>query len=90
MPQCKTASIDFCVVQHSDLKQALHEALERLETEWLKQARVADEPDGTCVAVVIIAGNKLIAASIGDSEMVLDAQQRHDLIRVFHVGSLSK
>lgn len=57
--------------KHCDLKQALHAALGRLEAEWLKQARKTEEPDGTCVAVVVISGKQLIAASIGDSEMVL-------------------
>jgi len=72
-----SAALALKYVQQEKLKQvdtrtAVRNALLRLEDEWI--ARACDRPDncdGTCAAVVVVDGKTLIAASIGDSEMLL-------------------
>jgi hypothetical protein len=66
-----------------------------VEEEWLLRAyrNPIEDADGTCVAVAIVDGKTLTAASIGDSEMVLILFQKiFCVILVFNlcVGSMQK
>jgi len=68
---CRRTTHSLPLQKKAELAPALRAALDRVEAEWLVRAKQGAENDGTCVAVVVVDGEKLVAASIGDSEMVL-------------------
>lgn len=58
-------------LKHTDTRSALDSALRQVEDAWMKVAEKEKATDGTCAAVAVIDGLRLVAASIGDSELVL-------------------
>jgi len=50
---------------------ALRKAFERVDGELVKRAAAEKFKDGTTVVVVVLLGNELISANVGDSEAVL-------------------
>jgi len=58
-------------LKNPNIKESLREAFHRVETDFMKKAHEQDLMDGSTASVAVINGRQLIAATVGDSELVL-------------------
>jgi serine/threonine protein phosphatase PrpC len=68
--QLHTTLLSHSQVQ-SEPESALKEAIEEAEVAFLARAKEEKLDDGSTLAVVLIKGNEMITANVGDSEIVL-------------------
>eukprot|EP01012_Entosiphon_sulcatum_P018989 TRINITY_DN2381_c0_g1_i1.p1 TRINITY_DN2381_c0_g1~~TRINITY_DN2381_c0_g1_i1.p1 ORF type:complete len:347 (-),score=52.25 TRINITY_DN2381_c0_g1_i1:398-1438(-) len=76
------------VLQHSclleDPERALREGIAQTEQLFLKFAAERGTDSGSTCAVVLIVGNKLVAANVGDSEVVLNRGGKPLVLTTIH------
>jgi len=64
----------------TDIKKASRDAILKVEHQIIRNFRIATEFSGTTLSMAVIRGNKIIAANVGDSRVIIGKQVNGKLV----------